>query len=250
MVSRGSARYGETVREIRGFTLLELALVVFVISLVLALSVPRLGPALAQSKIEGAARHLSGYGKALMAHCALTHEPVTFKVDLEEGEYWAVRWVDTDEEEEGEDSDEVNAAILSPEQEEELRAQEVEAQFQRFARLATQSRARHVPQDGILRDLDPLFEEEFSLDDEEDESERELKTDLLSRMQLPDDVTFDSVRIGARTFTSGEAEVDVTSLGLSDMVEFTLASGKRRYTVMWDAVTGDAHMEAGDLVDE
>ena len=79
--------------------------------------------------------------------------------------------------------------------------------------------------------------------EEESEEEDELKTDLLSRTSLPEDVRFESVWVGGVEYTRGAAEVEVTPLGLLETVEFELSLNDERCRVVWDAVTGGTRVE-------
>ncbi len=228
------------------------------IALILAIAMPRLMPAILFGRLNGSARHLSGYGRALTAHCAMVREPVTFFVDLDRGEYWTKRWVlDFDdglfEETEADRRDPeywMNRAYEShSSQEEELarEAREMEEQFQRFARLSVQARANNLRRDGILSDIGPLFEDGIGLqwEDDEDDQLEELQVGLLERTALPEDVQFESVRVGGTEYRTGRAEVVATSLGLSESVEFILESKGEYYTVRWDAITGGSHIKRG-----
>lgn len=80
-----------------GFTLLELSLVVLVMGVIMAIVGPRMLPAILFSGLDGSARHLTGYGRSLLAYCAIEQQMVTFHVDLDNGEYWTERWVLEDE---------------------------------------------------------------------------------------------------------------------------------------------------------
>lgn len=228
-----------------GFTLVELAAVVLLIGLILALGLPSLVPAIAFGELEGSARHLAGYGRALMAHCAFTHEPVTFRVDLDAGEYWAMRWVYAQETDAASVDGGFQTPVSGTDADLAWRAQEMADRFQRFTTLAMQARARGVKKDGILSDLEPLFEKEFDLEWDEAQNEEEIKTELLLRTRLPKDVRLESVRIGVTEYTSGVAETVVTALGLSETVQFVLVSGGEYMTVEWDAITGSSHLRAG-----
>lgn len=250
-----------------GFTLIELGLVMFIITLVLALALPRFVPMVAFSELEGSARRIAGYGRSLVAHCAMVREPVTFRVDMDAGEYWSVRWLP--EEEEGDlfddkplfddeasgsrgrtRADAGSDAYLSPAEEEAARGEELALQFDRFVKMAVEAKARNVPREGILDDLGPLFDKEFKLDEDEEDSLEELKTDLLARGVLPEGVRFARIEVGVREFLSGSVEVDVTPLGLAEPVEFTLESARGdRYVVAWDAVTGGARIAQAPQAD-
>ena len=51
----------------RGYTLIELAFVVALVTLIMAIAMPSLMPRLMMGNAEAAARHLAGYGRAVMA---------------------------------------------------------------------------------------------------------------------------------------------------------------------------------------
>ncbi len=246
MLHRNRARRQGSASWPGGFTLIELTLVVLVIVAILAIAAPRFVPAIAHSQLEGGARHLAGYGRALMAHCALTKDRVTFRIDLDEGEYWSFRWVlveeglfDKENEKEMGLTSPPSARVLAGSREEAaLRAQEVAEQFERFVRLSMESRARSLrEEDGILSEIGPLFDKEFDLEDEE-ESLEEIETDILARTRLPEGVRFERVQVGQTEYVNGTAEVEVTALGLMEPVEFVLVSSNDRFTVEWDAITG------------
>ena len=91
-----------------GFTLVELAVVVGIVALLLAVAIPQLVPSILFSTLEGSARHLAGYGRAAMAHAVITHERLTIRIELtpEDGapqQYWAVRWYTEEELQDEED---------------------------------------------------------------------------------------------------------------------------------------------------
>ena len=117
--------------------------------------------------------------------------------------------------------------------------------FERFSYMSMEARSRNVKLDGILSDIGPLFENEFTLDDEED-AKREIKTDLLSRTRLPRGVYIESVHIGNTKYERGTAEVDVTPLGLTKPVRIYVANEQSDYyTVVWDAITGHTQVLRG-----
>ncbi len=247
-VPRGSRRFLANRIE-TGYTLIELAAVVFLIGIILALGLPRVIPAIAFSELEGAARHLAGYGRALMAHCALTHEEVTFHVDLDTGEYWTTRWIYPEETivSQGSLAGSGNLAAQNTVDEMAWRAEDMARRFERFARLAMQARSRSVAEDRLFETSEPLFEKEFDLEWDTSQSEEEIKTDFLARTRLPQGVRFKSVRIGVTSYTSGKAETTVTALGLSETVEFELTNDDEVYSIEWDAITGSARVTSGVL---
>lgn len=262
----------------RGYTLVELAVVIAIAGLIMAIAIPQLMPTILFSNLEGAARHMASYGRAAMAHAIIGHERLTIRIDLSPEEnkrqqYWTVRWLTGYDLEEGEGGDEGmfdnqsfgrvedlspgqrmqdrNAAVYQAGSEEAMseQARALQERFDRFATLSLQSKARNVKHDGMLSDVGDLFEgKEFELDDEaEDDSLDEVKTSLLERTMLPEGVTIESVRVGTTDFSEGLVEVDVTPLGLAEPVHVYLKSEKNDeyFTVSWDAITGNAHIYEG-----
>ncbi len=121
--------------------------------------------------------------------------------------------------------------------------------FEQMAQAATTSRANNVKRSGILQDVGPLFDEEFSLgvDIESDEELlEEVTLPLLLRTPLPDDVMIETVMVGGQEYSSGLVEITITPFGLSQPVVFYVKdAGDDYYTVTWDAITGGAHLESG-----
>ncbi|HOF41566.1 MAG TPA: prepilin-type N-terminal cleavage/methylation domain-containing protein [Candidatus Hydrogenedentes bacterium] len=262
---------------VRGFTLVELAVVVALVALLLAIAIPQLLPTILFSNLEGSARHLASYGRAAMAHAVMTRERLTIRIELtpEDGEpqqYWTVRWYSEDELREEKDEDGMfaggtfgrvggtsrneraqdrNAALYQPGSQEDMaeRARALQERFDRFAALSLQSKTRNVKHDGLLGKMGPLFgDKKFSLDSsgKEDDVE-EVKTSLLERTRLPDGVEIESVRVGTSELSRGLVEVDVTPLGLAEPVHIYLKARDSRdyFTVAWDPITGGAHVYEG-----
>ncbi|MFP4172811.1 MAG: prepilin-type N-terminal cleavage/methylation domain-containing protein, partial [Candidatus Hydrogenedentota bacterium] len=75
-----------------GFTLIELMMVALLLALFFAIAIPRLWPAIAFGEHEGAARRIANYGRAAIAECAMLQTRYTIKIDLDEQEYWTMRW--------------------------------------------------------------------------------------------------------------------------------------------------------------
>ncbi len=240
-----------------GFTLIELCLVVALIALVMGLALPRLMPLIGFSTFEGAARHLATYGRAAMGHCTLMHERLTIMIDLQQQEYWAVRWNPVtegllDEEEEDREAQaredlRYAQALGEPVDDAVVKAQEMQERFDRLARQVLEARARNVHHESFLDEIGPLFDHEFELDTESEEEEmEEVKLTLLVRTRMPDGVTIESVRVGANEYMDGTVEVEITPLGLGEPVTFWLRNDREEYmTVAWDPITGGAHLYEG-----
>lgn len=245
-----------------GFTLIELTIVLFIAAVVLAVAAPRLAPMVALSEHEGAARHLAGYGRAAMVHCAFMRQRITVKFDLEKQEVYAVEWEseeagflrdEADEASEEEDGA-ARTAMLNPqellalEDEQQIadQAEALDASFERFVRLNMYTRTRNVKREGVLSDIGPLFEEDFTLRDDEGDDEREIQDDLLRRTPLPKGVRIDSIVVGNDERFNGTVEVDVAPTGLLQPVRIYVANDRGDYyTVVWDAITGGTHLYDG-----
>ena len=260
-----------------GFTLIELMLVALVLSVVAALVAPRVVPMIAFSQLEGAARHVAGYGRASMAYCAFRHEYITVNFDLDNQEYWSALWADRMDElekEEKEDkterereAEELAERILDSPEDDMMRAQALEAlnqlsqvtgeennylamamqeRFERFARISLESRARNVKHDSIMDEFGPLFDKEFDLDDGKDDEKTEVKSDLLIRTKLPKGIEIESIDVGGTSHMKGTVEIDVGPSGLYDFVRFYVVNEDEEYlTVEWDAITGRSHLYPG-----
>ncbi len=251
-----------------GFTLIELMLVVLLLAVFFAIAIPRLWPAIAFGEHEGAARRIANYGRAAIAEAAMMQERYTIKIDLDEQEYWAVRWPGFSaglEEAEGEMRDAAREAMRDPaaqgrdlqslsssqgqmgpaEQEEMMEQSErMHEQMERFARLSTQGRLENVKTDSMLAGIGDFFDE-FRLDDEEDDTE-EIRSGFLARTRLPQNVVIDSVRIAGSNRSSGIVEVDVSPMGLAEPVVFYVRNPHEEYyTVTWDPITGSSQVKRG-----
>lgn len=236
-----------------GFTLIELMLVVLLIVTMFGIAMPRLMPAITYGEHEAAARRLANYGRAAVAESALRQERYTVRIDLEAQEYWTVRWpgmgasLATEFEDELDGASAQQMAMMAQQHEEnmDMQAELMNEQMERFARLSAQSRMRNVRRDGFLAEVGQVFEWEFSLDDEEEETE-EVRGELLRRGRPPEGVTIESVVISGRRYGSGLAEVDVTPAGLAEPVTLYVESARGEFfTVVWDPITGGAHIRQG-----
>lgn len=233
----------------RGFTLLELMLVVAIIGLMLSLAAPQLWGALAGQNLEGTARHLGNYGRALMAQSSLLGEPLILKIDFKKQEYWTIRpqqQLDDDFFEEGakgaaEPATDLFAPSSDPTQEDmDAKIVAMRQRMDQLARLNLDARARNVPQEGMLDEIGPLFEEEFSLRKKEEGDPQEYKTGLINHTWLPEEIQIESVMYGTskKTVNAGIAEVEVLPLGLAEKMFFYLKDEDGQYfTVVLDPIT-------------
>ncbi len=253
-----------SVKSKHGFTLIELVIVSGLILLIMGLAVPSLLPAFAFSELEGAARHLSSFGRSAAAYAGFNGEYITVKVDLDAGEYWAVTLQDTthdlfeDDEPETEVDEQTALAALVASQTDggtggvTEEAMMMEQRFERFFRRTLEAQAKNVQHDGSLfDDIGPLFDEEFSLRDEDEEDDREVKDVLMHRTKLPKDVIVESMLVGNVEHTTGIVEIEVSPLGLTDTVTFYLLRGEDRYyTIVWDPITGSTRLSRGKVETE
>jgi len=254
------------------FTLLELLVVIALISMIVAVAFPQLLPVIAFSNHEGAARHLAAFGRAAMAECVFKQEHFTINVDLENQEYWAMRWVlpedsefleeaksdrtkrgdrfwDTERSEQTETDKDTEALLGKFEKDARAQAMAMRKRFDQLAKIAATSRARNVKRPGILDEIGPLFEEEFTLGidlESEEEEFEEVRQALLLRTKLPEGVRIESVMIGGTEHTEPVVEFEITPFGLGQPVAFYIKDQSDDYfTVTWDAITGGAHLRAG-----
>ncbi|GMV99080.1 MAG: hypothetical protein AMXMBFR84_02190 [Candidatus Hydrogenedentota bacterium] len=246
-------------RRQSGFTLFELAVVIALVAVVMAVALPQLAPALTTGKLEGAARRLAGYGRAALAHSAFSKEPLVFRIDMDKGEYWTVRRIVKEdslflEEEEASDDEETAKQPLTKDvllevlsegsvDEQSERLIEIERQFDDYFRFGLEARARNVKHDGLLAGINPLEDAEFKLKDDEGEIEEEIKISLLERTYVPPDVRIQRVIIGAEEFTKGIVDIEVTPMGLYETVEVEVGSEEGGlYRITLDPITGGTHL--------
>ncbi len=264
----------------RGYTLIELMFVVFILALLMSIAMPRLMPAMLSSQLEGSARHIANFGRSAVAYSAMNHEPITVRFDLANREYYSLRWAD---EQYGLESGMESAGLsgiegknrmgltLSEDKQsnglstgttgdlpikdliatgtaEDLEANREEVQYEldRSFERSLIAQARSVPQQSLL-DTDDMLEKDFSLSTEEDEEQREEVQDaLLDHGYLPDEIVIESVMLSGELFSEGIVDIEITPIGLSESVAFILRGPKDEYfTVEWDPITGGAHMVRG-----
>lgn len=254
----------------RGFTLVEMVVVVALIAGITALALPELMPTLVFSRFDGSARHLAAYGRGAMAHACLLREPISVYFDFEKREYWSERWVDAEEraqEENGQEqessffsggsmfskfgaddtNDEASDRSSSDSDEDQVYTDTdaVRDRFDRFVRRQLEARAKLVNHEGFLDEIGPLFEKKFTLKDEPEGEWEELFDPVLERSQLAEDVEMVRVFVGSSSFSSGRAEVKLTEVGLEEPVLIHLRSGDEYCTVIWNPLTGGSSVREG-----
>ena len=264
-----------------GFTLLELALVVFLIGLVAAMAVPQILPIIAFSELEGSARHIAGFGRGAMAHSALLKDRVVVRVDLTEQEIYAVHWIieETEEEKKLRESEPDQLAKLAQLKEkgirsaedldksllqggelgsllggddgafdEELAGYQMTDKFNAFARQALETRAENIKHDeSFLEDVGEIFTEEDVFDLEEKAPvEEELADPILRRTRLSESVTITGVDLDGAYISKGVVEVEFTVLGLAQKAVFHIENEDGdAFTVLWDPVSGRTNIFPG-----
>ena len=262
----------------RGFTLIELTVVIFLMGLIAAVAFPSLLPLIAFSRLEGDARHLSNYGRAVIAEASLSHTEITVRFDFDQQQYYAIKWIYPDEEggegenavdqmdvfskmRSGQDPEELIGMLDShrageggtlfgdsDEFDDEAANKQLEDRFSRFARNLVKEQAKNVKHDSFLDEVGDLFEEEdeFALDAENEPVEEELRDPILARTAMSDEVVIDSVVVDEEVYSSGVAEVVISPLGLGGKVVIYITdSGGEYYTIMWDPLTGNSNVVEG-----
>lgn len=255
-----------------GFTLIELMVVIFIVGLISAVTFPQLLPVIVFSEHEGAARRLGAFGDAVIAHSTLRRETITVRFDLGAQSFEATRWVDVAKESgEGEEPDQLamleqmGGGDMGPEQLAELMAgggdpgslpegfdfekahEQLNSKFDLFARSVLEAQARNVRHpEGMLSEIN-LFDQgdDFSLEAEQWE---ELPVDdpLLALDYLPKGVQLDTIWLDGERHTRGVVEIELTALGLTQLVGLYLRNEDGDYyTVIWDPLASRARVRSG-----
>lgn len=284
---RGAGERKVHPRHATGFTLLELAIVVFLIGLVAAMSVPQLLPIIAFSELEGSARRVAGFGQGAMAHSALMRERLVVRIDLKAQEIYAVHWVLPEQEKaealeaEAEPDQLAKLAQLremgvrSPADlqekflggggdfssllgnedgafDAEMAGYQMDDKFNTFAREALEVRAQNVKHDSsFLDDVGNILDdvEDFDLDKEEP-VEEELADPILRRTRLRGDVRIQGVEIDGEYSSQGVAEVEFSVLGLTQkVIIFIENEDGEAYTILWDPISNRSNVHAGRETD-
>jgi len=269
-----------------GFTLIELAIVVFLLGVVAAIAVPRLLPVIAFSELEGSARRVAGFGQGAMAHAALLRDRVVVRIDLKAQEIYAVHWILPEQEEaealaaEGEPDQLAKLSQLremgvrSPADlqekflggddlsgilggddgafDSELAGYQMDDKFNTFARQALEIRAENVKHDeSLLDDVANIFGDEEIFDlDEEEPVEEELADPVLRRTRLRGAVEITGVEIDGEYHSRGVPEVEFSVLGLTQKVILYLENEEgEAFTVLWDPISNRSTVYLGRVSD-
>lgn len=246
----------------KGFTLIELIVVVAIMAMIMAVALPNLAPLIAFSGHDGAARRLANYGGSVAQFVVLRRAPATVKIDLEEQTYWTEILPAPDPSEVETDLDSEDALIRIDDRETFEQMQSgmgpigsggdsvKREQYERSLRYELDLRSRRMlialaeqvdtDTEGLLDSVGPLFADEFSLDNTVGQSApEEVHSPELARTRLPEGVMIDSVTVGEAVYTHGVVEIKFTALGLDTRVHFDVLNEEGDVLrVLWDPITG------------
>ena len=77
----------------RGYTLIELAVVILVLGIVLTVAAPRLTPFLMETRLDSSARQLATFCRYTHAQAVLTRTYLMLHIDIDAGEYWVTAMI-------------------------------------------------------------------------------------------------------------------------------------------------------------
>ena len=265
----------------RGFTLIELMVVIVLIGMLASVAAPRLLPLITITEHQNEARHLVGFGRAAMAHAAMTHENIVVRIDLDMQRYWVELQPDVYEDpddistdpfaddddwipEDGIDLREASQTILMGEDVEqeytdeedqtkilERQRNNMQKEFSSMAQNALFARAKRVRhQDDDLFDKEELFDDDLYGDKYGDEpGTNPVNNPLLSPHSLIESLFIDSIYIGEEEYTKGIVDLEISPLGLDTGVAMVLINEDSDiFVVQWDPLTGNAWY--GEMAEE
>ncbi|MFP6584863.1 MAG: prepilin-type N-terminal cleavage/methylation domain-containing protein [Candidatus Hydrogenedentota bacterium] len=257
-----------------GFTLIELMIVILLMTMIVSIAAPRLLPLLSLTEHENEASRLAGYGRAAMAHTALTHSSIRVRIDLDTQEYWAETLPDLVKSygttggygSENDDDDwipedkiglaQASSQILQGDEvEQEYNTEEeqnkvldkqrgeMEDRFRSMADNTLFARALRVHHDDYdYVDDESIFARNREYEEEDEEAVREPVSDpLLAAHTVIDSVWIDSITIAGEEYVKGIVDIELTPLGLDTEVRLSLFNEDGDLmTVYWDPMTGNA----------
>lgn len=259
----------------RGFTLIEMMVVIAITATILAIAVPRFLPAILYSTHEGAARHLANYGRAAMAQASLDNEAITIKVDIDNQQYWAEHMPEPKEEADpmekalqdddalpeddqalyemaSEELDMPDAGIPGDQDKSDAILQEqrdrMTDQFGQRQRNALTARAERIKQEDRFAPATPKQDGNVftNINPEEEIEPEEINDPLLGRTALPDGVRLIRVEVGDTAYEEGVVDIELSPLGLNTEAKFWLADEDDALIVVrWDPVTGRTSVREG-----
>lgn len=261
----------------RGFTLIELMVVVLLIAMIASAAAPRLLPALTMTEHENEARHLVGFGRAAIAHSAMVHAPIRVRINLDTQEYWAEvlpNYVETtggtsssnstsyneddenwmpegdqelsqathqilkgDEVEQDYTSDEEQGKILDKQRD------TMKDSFNSMAGNTLYARALRVKHDeGDFVREDSLFGRDRERDEDDEAMQPTPVNDpLLVTHRVLDSVFIDTVIVAGEEYKEGIVDIEISPLGLDSEVTFALFNeDEDLMIVIWDPMTATA----------
>ncbi|MCX8063810.1 MAG: prepilin-type N-terminal cleavage/methylation domain-containing protein [Candidatus Hydrogenedentes bacterium] len=267
----------QKIYSLKGFTLLELGIVIFIISLMATIAVPYLYPLFTTSQLEAEARKLANFGRVVMATSAIMGDEFYVEIDLDRQRYFCLR-LTYPRNVEGEVDllaklEELLSSGVTPEEVTNLLAsglnqgtqsnmsnssqnqgfdtqslsQQVNDMFENVMRKKLMDQAKNVKhKDSLLDEVGSLFDEDdVNLFGVEPVVE-EVNDPGLSPVSIPEEVWIESVFVGGKKFSRGLVEISVSSLGLTEVVSFYLRNSEGEYyTVVWDPSTGGAYILEG-----
>jgi prepilin-type N-terminal cleavage/methylation domain-containing protein len=279
----------------RGFTLMELMVVIFLIGMISAVAFPYLLPLIVFTELRTSAVRIAQYGDLAMAHSAMLQDRIVVRINLDTQEYYAVKWeIPPAEGEDGEEGDPDMIAMLEeakasgnlmdpsalsggmpagmnpremalsgaanvgslfaegavPEGfDEQIMNQQMASKFDAMQRRAIEARAKNVKHDeSLLDEIGPLFDEEdeFTIDESDQPVEMPVDDPILVRGNFEEGVRLIEVNIAGESYTDGEAEIEVSPIGLMEKVGFYFVNtDEEYYTAVWDPRTNTGRAYEG-----